>query len=99
MQSKRLVDDDVIRNSRWIWENGSILRTGHFDVELKNAGATMLDAREALFGECKVRKAEWNPEYGQWRYTISGYDSDGCELQLVLSINLKKSELILITVF
>jgi hypothetical protein len=99
MQSKRLVDNEVIKNSRWIWENGSIHRTGHFDVELKNAGATMLDAEKALFGECKVKKAEWNQEHGQWRYAILGYDNDDCELHLVVSIDLKKSELILITAF
>jgi hypothetical protein len=99
MQPKRLPDDEVIEKARWIWENGSIHRTGHFEVELKSAGATMLDAEDVLFGEGRVTKAEWNPEHRNWRYTILGYDDDGCELHLVLSIDIGKSELILITAF
>lgn len=99
MQTKRLADDEVIERARWIWENGSLHRTGHFEVELKNAGATIVDAEDVLFGECEVKKAEWNMEPRQWRYTISGYDNDGCELHLVISIDIKKSELVLITAF
>ena len=99
MQTKRLADDEALGRARWIWENGSLRRTGHFEVELKNAGATMVDAEDVLFGDCEVKKAEWNVEHGQWRYTISGHDSDGCELNLVVSIDIKKSELVLITAF
>ena len=99
MQAKKLPDDEVIEKARWIWENGSLHRTGHFEVELKNAGATMVDVEEALFGECKVKKAEWNQEHRRWRYTILGYDSDGYELNLVVSIDIRKSELVLITAF
>lgn len=99
MRTKKLADDEVIEKTRWIWENGILHRTGHFEVELKNAGATMVDAEDVLFGECQVKKAEWNAEHRQWCYTILGYDNGGCELHLVVSIDIKKSELILITAF
>lgn len=99
MQPKKLNDHDLIRAVRWIWENGITHRTGHFDVELKNAGATMVDVEGMLFGECKVKNTEWNWTHHQWRYTILGCDSDGCELHLVVSIDVEKSTLILITAF
>jgi hypothetical protein len=99
MHTKKLSDDDVIEKAQWIWKNGYIQRTGHFEVELKNAGATMVDVEAVLFGECKVTKTRWNQAHHRWRYTIWGSDSEGCELHLVLSIDPKKSRLILITAF
>jgi hypothetical protein len=99
MQTQRPADDEVIDRARWIWENGRLQRTGHFEVELKNAGATMVDAEDVLFGACVIRKAEWNMEHRQWRYTILGYDCDGCEPHLVVSIDINNSELVLITAF
>ena len=59
----------------------------------------MADAEEVFFGECKVKKAEWNQAHCQIRYTILGCDSEGCELHLVVSIDVEKSMLILITAF
>ena len=99
MRTKKLPDNDVIGKAQWIWENGNIHRTGHFDVELRNAGATMVDAGEVLLGECEVKKTEWNRAHRQTRYTILGCDNKGCEMHLVVSIDVEKSELILITAF
>jgi hypothetical protein len=76
MQNTRLTDDEVIEKARWIWENGTILKTAHFGVELKNAGASMMDVENVLFGECRVKKAEWSKEHRNYRYTIWGYDDD-----------------------
>jgi hypothetical protein len=99
MQNARLTDDEVIEKARWIWENGTILKTAHFGGEMKNAGASMMDAESLLFGECRVMKAEWNKEHRKYRYTILGYDGDGCELHLVVSLDIKNSVLILVTAF
>ena len=99
MKTKRLSGDDAIEKAQWIWENGFIQRTGHFEVELKNAGATMMFVEAVILGECKVKRTEWNQAYCQWRYAILGYDSEDCELHIVVSINSNKSMLILITAF
>lgn len=99
MQNRQLADDEVIEKARWIWENGTIRRTAHFGVELKSAGASMMDVENLLFGECRVKKAEWNMEHREYRYTILGYDDDGCELHLVVSLDIKNSALILVTAF
>jgi hypothetical protein len=99
MQNKRLADDEVIEKARWIWENGTVVKTAHFGVELKNADASMMDVENLLLGDCRVKKAEWNKEHGKYRYTILGYDDDGCELHLVVSLDIMNSALILITAF
>ena len=99
MRRKRLADDEVIEKARWIWENGILHKTAHFEAELKNSGATMADAEVVLFGECRVKKAEWNDEHQRWRRTILGYDDDDCELHLAVSIDISNSVLILVTAF
>ncbi len=99
ISKKRLAEDEVIEKARWIWENGALHRTAHFEAELKNAGASMADVWDVLFGECRVRKAEWNEAHRHWRYTISGNDLNGCELRLVVSIDIGNSALILVTAF
>jgi uncharacterized DUF497 family protein len=99
MWIKRLSDDEVIEKARWMWEKGVLHRTAHFEAELKNAGASMADIADVFFGECRVKKSEWNEAYRHWRYTISGHDLDGCELHLVVSIDIGNSVLILVTAF
>ena len=99
MSTKRLSDDEVIEKARWIWENGVLHRSAHFEAELKSAGASISDVEDVPFGKCRVRKAGWNEAHRRWRYTISGQDLDGCELHLVVSIDIGNSALILVTAF
>lgn len=99
MKTAKLNDDEVIQKARWIWENGFTQKSGHFEAELRNADASMVDVGNMLSGQCRVKKAEWNERYRKWRYKISGHDDDGCELGIVVSFDLRNSRLILITAF
>lgn len=94
-----LPDDNVIEQTRWLWENGTTVRKAHFDKELIEAGATMVDIREVIFGACRVINRQWKSKFGTWNYTIEGTDAEGTILNVVVCLDLRNSELIFVTAF
>ena len=101
VKSKALLlpDDKVIEQTRWLWENGTTVRKAHFDKELVEAGATMVDIRGVIFGACRVTDRQWKSKFGTWNYTIEGTDVEGTILNVVVSLDIRNSELIFVTVF
>ena len=95
----RLSDDKVIDHVRWLWENGTVRRSFHFDDELFKAGATMLDVQALIRGSCRVDSANWKKEHKNWNYKLVGCDEEGDELSIVVSLDLPASLLILVTAF
>lgn len=96
-KSPPLSDDKVIEQLRWLWENGTVVRTPHFEIELSAAGATMMDVESVLMGNCKVENCRWDASHRRYSYKISGCDQDGDILNVVVSIDVRYSRLILVT--
>jgi hypothetical protein len=90
-------DDKVIEKLRWLWENGTVVRTPHFEIELRAAGATMMDVESVLMGNCRVENCRWDANHRRHSDKISGCDEDGDILNVVVSIDLRNSKLILLT--
>lgn len=97
--SSRLADDKVIEKVRWLWENGITRRTFHFDDELRKAGATMQDVSALICGTPQVKSATWKKEHRNWNYQLAGYDRDGDEISIVVSLDISNAILFLVTAF
>ncbi len=90
-------DDEVIRQLRWLWENGVTVKHQHFRDELKAANASMLDVEAIIHGTPKVVRKDWDAKRKRFRYRISGADLDGDILEFVVTFDIKNSKLIFIT--
>jgi hypothetical protein len=98
-KSSRLPDDKVIDKVCWLWENGFTKPTSHFNKELQKAGATTQDVNSLIKGIFRVESAKWEKTHRNWNYKLIGYDKDGDEISIVVSLDIKNSILRLITAF
>jgi hypothetical protein len=97
MKANCLTDDEVIEKARWLLDNGTTVRTSHFEQELVAANATMQDVICVFLGKCKVEGRRWDSRRKSYAYKLSGSDEDGEILNIVVAFNFKHSKLILIT--
>jgi hypothetical protein len=97
MKISSLTDDEIIEKARWLLDNGTTVRTQHFEQELVAAGATMQDVVSVILSKCKIDNRRWDPIRKTYTYKISGCDEDGDVLDIVVAFDLKHSKLILVT--
>jgi hypothetical protein len=96
---RRLKDDRVVERVRWLWEYGTTIRTFHFDDELRKACATMQDIGALIRGNFQIKSAVWKKAHENWNYQLVGFDENGDEISIVISIDNRNSILFLITAF
>ncbi len=98
-QPSALPDDEVLERVRWLLEEGTVDRTFHFDNQAEKRNVTQVDLEVLLAGECSVASKEYSSEHGSWKYKIEGFDEQGEALSVVVSVDISRSILKLITVF
>ena len=94
-----LPDEEVLERVRWLLEEGTVDRTFHFDYQARERNVTQLDIEVLLTGECSVASKNYSNEHGSWTYTIEGIDEQGDSLSVVVSLDVSRSVLRLITTF
>jgi len=98
-QSSALPDDEVLKRVRWLLEEGIVDRAFHFDRQARKRNVTQVDVEVLLTGECSVASKEYSSEHKSWKYKIKGFDEQGDSLSVVVSLDISRSILKLITVF
>ena len=94
-----LPDDEVLKRARWLLEEGTVDRTFHFDQQARERTVTQVDVEVLLTGECSVVSKKYSNEHRSWAYTIEGVDEQGDSLNVVVSLDISRSVLKLITAF
>ncbi len=102
-QPPALSDKKVLERVQWLLEEGTVDRTFHFarQAEERNVtqNVTQVDIEVLLTGECSVASKEYSSEHKSWKYKIEGFDDQGDSLSVVVSLDISRSILKLITVF
>ena len=98
-RSSALPDNEVLKRVRWLLEEGTVDRTFHFDQQARKRNVTHVDIEVLLTGECSVASKEYSSENKSWKYKIKGFDEQGDSLSVVVSLDISRSILKLITVF
>ncbi len=98
-QPPALSDKKVLERVQWLLEEGIVDKAFHFDRRAKERNVTQVDIEVLLTGKCSVASKEYSSEHGSWKYQIEGFDDQGDSLSVVVSLDISRSILKLITVF
>ena len=94
-----LSDTEVLETTRRYLNSGQIVYKKHFKKRMDERDVTLQDIIY-LVETGKVKgEPEWNNDYDEYNYCISGEDIEGIELTVIISISTENEELNLITVF
>ena len=99
-QQWRLSPPEATRKIRLILDEGTVDYSGHcWRVRMPQRNVSTLDVEHVLGEGQVIREAEWDCDYGNWKYRVEGTDIEGDELTLITVIIEQDFSVLVVTVF
>jgi|SRR6185503_8854315 len=99
-ESPRLSPPEATRKIRLILEEGTVDFSTHcWHVRMPQRNVSTLDVEHVLREGRVIREAEWDLNYGDWKYRVEGTDIEGDELTAITVIFEQDLSLLVVTVF
>jgi len=79
--------------------NGQVVWTVHFKIRMQERNVSMSDVLNVFDNVRTSKLPEWNKEYEEYNYFVTGEDIEGTELTLKIAISEEKDMITMITLY
>jgi hypothetical protein len=90
---------EALETARKCLNAGQVVYTNHFKRRMNEKKVSLQDVINLIDNGQIDRDAEWNDDYMEYHYRITGEDIEGVSLTVVIAISISDAELRLITAF